>query len=679
MIRRFTLLVLCGMVTLSALAEPSAVIKKASVDPDIDGEIEDVWAESTGEKYFDKTFMDRVPTLGVSTWQGLWTDDGIWILVTVDDDAFYPHWAADPVGLGWQHDKPEIYFDVNYYLKDEAGPLTDGLGGGNGHYQVAPASADGLNDGSLLLCGFGAVDGDIITYAYNVADPSYIAEYFVPFTSLLDEDGLPPDWTLPIGFDVYIIDRDPGEDAASEGRNAVWANEGQNESSWNNMDDCGTIELEGAVVPVFIDDITLSGGTEITENNGTLQMVAEVVPANANEQVEWLVTDGLDGGMAKIDNNGVVTALVDGTVMITCQSKSLSEIEQLEVTISNQIVSASEHNLIRNGYFERVNPDGSIPEWSGGDGENPAYVTEEGQVVLDPSPGGVYVYDFSFTQLDFGCNNTDDYTFSFVAWADDVRTFNVDFETTVDPWDRYGISEHPFAVSSGGLSDWTFDVTTEPVHYVFDVVFDQLTEDMPESLNFMLGTSDIVVYLDSILLINNDDLAMVTEYTAVTSITVDGADGANSVALGNTLQMSAVVLPAEADYPDVKWVVEPGSGWASIDENGLLTADTAGSVIVKAMARDDSGVMGTFNVMVTWPVGISQSTINTIVVYPNPAVNELNVVLTQENGRISIYNSVGMKMDEVIVTGTSHKFDISNYAAGVYFVKTDNLVSKFVK
>lgn len=677
MIRRFTLLVLCGMVTLGALAQPTAVIKKASVDPVIDGEIDDVWAESAGENYFDKTFMDQVPTLGVSTWQGLWTDDGIWILVTVDDDAFYPHWAANPVGTEWMHDKPEIYFDVNYILEDDPGTGPFALN--SGHYQVAPASADGLNDGRLLFCGFNAEDGDIIKYAYNVADPSYIAEYFVPFSSLLDLDGLPPDWTEPIGFDVYIIDRDPGEDAASEGRNAVWANEGQNGSSWNNMNDCGTIELEGAVQPVYIESIALSGGTEITENNGTLQMVAEVLPANANEPIEWLVTDGLDGGKAKIDNNGVVTALIDGTVMITCQSKSLSEIEQLEVTISNQIVSASEHNLIRNGYFERVNPNGSIPEWSGGDGENPAYVTEEGYVVLDPSPGGINVWDFSFGQQNFGCNAIDEYTFSFVASADDIRTFNVDFEAAVDPYIRYGTSEHPFAALSGGESDWTFDVTTEPVHYVFDVVFDRLTEDTPESLNFMLGTSHIVVYLDSILLINNDVLAMVTEYTAVTSITVDGADGANSVALGNTLQMNAVVLPAEADYPDVKWVVEPGSGWASIDENGLLTADTAGSVIVKAMARDDSGVMGTFNVMVTWPVGISQSTINTIVVYPNPAVNELNVVLTQENGRISIYNSVGMKMDEVIVTGTSHKFDISNYAAGVYFVKTDNLVSKFIK
>jgi hypothetical protein len=673
MIRRFTLLAICGMIAMGAFAQPNAIIKKASVDPVIDGEIDDVWAESGGENYLDKNFADQVPTLGQSTWQGLWTDDGIWILVTVDDDFFHPHYAPNAIGIEWMHDKPELYFDVNYILADDLGPVNVG----QGHYQVAPASAEGLNDGRLLTCGFNAEDGDIIQYAFNVEDPSYIAEYFIPFLELSDKDGFAPDWTSPIGFDVYIIDRDPDEEATSEGRNAVWANEGKIASAWNNMNDCGTITLEGAVDPVYIDAITLSGGTEITENNGTLQMVAEVLPANANEAIVWLVDDGLDGGMAKIDKNGVVTALIDGTVIVTCHSKSFSVEEKMEVTISNQIVSVREHTLIRNGYFDRVNADGSISEWSGGDGEDPAYVSEDGYVVLNPSPGGEFVWDFSFGQKEFGCNSTDKYTFSFVAWADDIRTFNVDFEAAEEPYIRYGISTHPFA--PGGESDWTFDVTTEPVHYVFDVVFDRLTPDTPESLNFMLGTSNTVVYLDSIVLILSGVLDLVTEYTAVTSITVDGADGSSSIPVGNTLQMSAVVLPAEADYPDVKWSIEPGTGWATIDEAGLLTADTFGTVTVKAMAKDDSGVLGIYDVSITGQVGIDKHQVNTLKLFPNPAINEVNVVLTKDKSRVSIYNSGGKLMDEVIVSGSEYKFDISNYAAGVYFVKANNQVAKFIK
>ena len=53
-------------------------------------------------------------------------------------------------------------------------------------------------------------------------------------------------------------------------------------------------------------------------------------------------------------------------------------------------------------------------------------------------------------------------------------------------------------------------------------------------------------------------------------------------------------------------------------------------------------------------------------------MNELNVVLNAENTTVSIYNSVGQKMAQVVVSGTEYKFDISSYAAGIYFVKTRN-------
>ena len=66
-------------------------------------------------------------------------------------------------------------------------------------------------------------------------------------------------------------------------------------------------------------------------------------------------------------------------------------------------------------------------------------------------------------------------------------------------------------------------------------------------------------------------------------------------------------------------------------------------------------------------------------VYPNPADQELNIVLRTENSMVLIYNSVGVKMDEVLVSGTEHNFDISSYPAGIYFVRTDNAVSKFIK
>ena len=77
--------------------------------------------------------------------------------------------------------------------------------------------------------------------------------------------------------------------------------------------------------------------------------------------------------------------------------------------------------------------------------------------------------------------------------------------------------------------------------------------------------------------------------------------------------------------------------------------------------------------------GISQKSVETLKVDPNPAVNELNVVLTSENPRVSIYNGVGQRMEQVVVSGTEYKFDVSSHSAGIYFVKTETAIAKFVK
>lgn len=66
-------------------------------------------------------------------------------------------------------------------------------------------------------------------------------------------------------------------------------------------------------------------------------------------------------------------------------------------------------------------------------------------------------------------------------------------------------------------------------------------------------------------------------------------------------------------------------------------------------------------------------------VYPNPAVNKLHIELSTVNTQVSIYNSVGIKMEETVVNGTHHTFDISRYAQGMYFVKANEGIRKFIK
>ena len=86
----------------------------------------------------------------------------------------------------------------------------------------------------------------------------------------------------------------------------------------------------------------------------------------------------------------------------------------------------------------------------------------------------------------------------------------------------------------------------------------------------------------------------------VESITVEGQDGATGIdVMDGTLQMIAFVLPEDATDGSVNWSLMPETGVASIDENGLLTAEDDGTVTVTATANDGSGVSGSVEIEIS--------------------------------------------------------------------------------
>lgn len=82
----------------------------------------------------------------------------------------------------------------------------------------------------------------------------------------------------------------------------------------------------------------------------------------------------------------------------------------------------------------------------------------------------------------------------------------------------------------------------------------------------------------------------------VNSITISGS---NSVQAGQSIPLTANVLPADATNSSVVWTVQDGTGKATIDANGKLTGTSAGNVLVQAKAADLSGVFGTKTVAIT--------------------------------------------------------------------------------
>jgi uncharacterized protein YjdB len=79
-----------------------------------------------------------------------------------------------------------------------------------------------------------------------------------------------------------------------------------------------------------------------------------------------------------------------------------------------------------------------------------------------------------------------------------------------------------------------------------------------------------------------------------TGIDVSSSSITDSVYVGSTLQMSADITPSNAANRTVTWSIGlEGTGQATIDNTGLLSAASAGTVDVIATATDGSGITGT--------------------------------------------------------------------------------------
>jgi hypothetical protein len=208
---------------------PTGVVYKTMTPPVIDGQIDEIWNKVV-QYNIDIKFKNGQATFGengTTYWKALWDDAGMYILVVANDDAWYPYWITE-AGSIWEYDKAELYFDTNSILKDGLGCNMENTG----HCQIAPNPQKGFTDGTKQYDYYGKK----LEYAYKVFDPSWNVEYFIPWNSIPDNNGQNFDISGTMGFDITLVDRDPGDGAR---KSAQWANENVQNGSWNNMDDAG--------------------------------------------------------------------------------------------------------------------------------------------------------------------------------------------------------------------------------------------------------------------------------------------------------------------------------------------------------------------------------------------------------------------------------------------------------
>jgi hypothetical protein len=166
----------------------------------------------------------------------------------------------------------------------------------------------------------------------------------------------------------------------------------------------------------------------------------------------------------------------------------------------------------------------------------------------------------------------------------------------------------------------------------------------------------------------------------VTSIDVQGQGGVSTIIMnGGTLQMEASVLPLNADDATYTWSIVNGTGSATIDGTGLMSALTDGTVEVIATANDASGISGSSIITITnQTVGLIETSMQKLKVFPNPVQDQLNidfgdiqltqVVIQDYSGRV-----VKSMMKNVKIIDTSELIN------GIYMVKVSTENGTFTK
>ncbi|WP_218918876.1 S-layer homology domain-containing protein [Paenibacillus borealis] len=114
-----------------------------------------------------------------------------------------------------------------------------------------------------------------------------------------------------------------------------------------------------------------------------------------------------------------------------------------------------------------------------------------------------------------------------------------------------------------------------------------------EGLVTFLIRSDTADVVSQISLYSGAQFIAINDVHKVTGITVKSPGGVSSLLTGESLRMSAEVLPLNAANPAVIWSVVNGTGAAVIDEaSGELTAVAPGTITIEAAATDGTGITG---------------------------------------------------------------------------------------
>ncbi len=369
----------------------------------------------------------------------------------------------------------------------------------------------------------------------------------------------------------------------------------------------------------YVDGITVKGSSYVTLNS-TTQMTAEVSPSGAsNSNVTWSVTSGT--GKATIDSNGVLTGVTNGTVTVKATAKDGSNISGMkEVTVSatEVIVPVSQISVTSNTGVSTITANGGTLQMKASvlptdaNNQDVTWSIEDrtGSASIDPSTGLVTAISngtvtVKATAKD-GSGIVGSTTIAISGQllkipVDSIVVAGKDGAKTIDTDAALGGTSGTLQMSATVLP-----TTATNKLVTWSVVNGTTGKATINSSGLLTASADGTVTVvatakDGSGKVATEDIAITKQSTKVTGVEVVGKDGATTIetdaALGGDngkLQMVTNLTPGGSSYNTLTWSVENVTGSATIDSNGILTAQSNGTVDVIAMItnKDGSKVIG---------------------------------------------------------------------------------------
>jgi|WetSurMetagenome_2_1015567.scaffolds.fasta_scaffold03649_2 uncharacterized protein YjdB len=366
------------------------------------------------------------------------------------------------------------------------------------------------------------------------------------------------------------------------------------------------ITISNQIIPVTGVTVTGAGGaTTITTDNGTLQMSAAVVPANATDKtVTWSVVNGT--GHAVINSTGLVTAVENGTVSVIATANDGSTVSgTLVITLSNQVVSVTAISVSGEGGATTISTDNGTLQLSAS--VIPANATDKtvtwsivngtGQATINSS-GLVTATDNGTVTARASSNESPGVS----------GTLVITITNQIVPVTGINVT------GTGGVSTITTDNGTLQMNAE---ILPANATDKTVTWSVVNGTGQATINsTGSVTAVDNGTvtvratandgsevsgtlvITISNQIVPVTGIIVTGAGGLTSISTNNgTLQLNAAVSPANSTNKTVAWSIINGTGEATINATGLVTALNNGTVTARATANDGSGVIG--NLVIT--------------------------------------------------------------------------------